>query len=242
MKWYKHFTDNHRGQIVQNLINLYGHAGPCAYYFIMELCAEKIEKSNFEEISGEFLFVFKRPYFDNVLRMKRKSTDNILRTLSESNALLSEPNDNEVRIKFPKLLNLLDRDLKKARSDRARDALKARLDKDKDKDKDIYKQNTLSLVFDFEPLYSKYPRKDGKSKGMVICNRDIKTQEDYDGLSQAIDRYRQIQISIGAEKKFIKQFSTFMGCWKDYRDGGSAEESEDFKKIKQDPFGMRRDL
>jgi hypothetical protein len=133
MKWFKHFSDNHRGQTVQTLLNEFGHSGPCAYYFIMELCAEKLES---KDIDSGFVFTFKRPYFDNVLRMKRKSTDNVLRTLSQSGVLKSEANENEVRIEMPILLNLLDRDLKKPRIDRAASAKKPRLDKDKDKDKD----------------------------------------------------------------------------------------------------------
>lgn len=136
MKWFKHFSDNHRGQTVQTLMNEFGHAGPCAYYFIMEMCAEKLES---KEIDSGFVFTFKRPYFDNILRMKRKSTDNILRTLSESGVLKSESNDNEVRIEMPILANLLDRDMKKPRLVRALNAQNTRLDKDKDKDKELDK-------------------------------------------------------------------------------------------------------
>lgn len=106
MRWFKNYTDNHRGQIVQTLLNEHGHAGVCAYYFIMELCSEKIESLDQKD---DFVFVFKRPYFDNILRMKRKHSDLILVSLSQLGILNSETNYNEVRIKMPILSKLLDK-------------------------------------------------------------------------------------------------------------------------------------
>lgn len=134
MRWFKHFTDNHRGQTVQTLWNELGLAGVGAYFIIMELCAEKMESGS------DFVFTFKRPYFDNVLRMKRKSTENVLRILSESNVLTSTLDDNEIKIEFPILLNLLDRDMKKPRLNRVSSAQSRRLDKELDKELDLDKE------------------------------------------------------------------------------------------------------
>ena len=166
MRWFKHFSDNHRGQTVQTLMNEYGHSGPAAYYFIMEMCAEKVETKS--ECS-DFVFTFKRPYFDNILRMKRKSTDNILRTLSEAGVLKSEANENEVRIEMPILLNLLDRDLKKPRLVRASNAQNPRLDieidKDKDKDKELDKIKIKNKI-------TKIPAEPTKGKAFVALYCD----------------------------------------------------------------------
>lgn len=78
-------------------------------------------------------------------------------------------------------------------------------------------QNPAS-VFDFEILYKKYPRKEGKSRGMVICKSQIKSQEDYDLLSKAIDTY-VIHCKVNkTEPRFLKHFSSFMASWKDWLD------------------------
>jgi hypothetical protein len=68
--------------------------------------------------------------------------------------------------------------------------------------------------FDLEALYKMYPRKEGKTRGLAKLHAQIKTQEDYDQLKQAIHNYTSGLIS--TEKEFIKHFSTFANCWRDY--------------------------
>jgi len=81
------------------------------------------------------------------------------------------------------------------------------------------------LNLDFESLYVKYPRKEGKRRGLVICRAQIKTQEDFELLSRAIEKYRDHVRANGKEAQFIKIFSTFMGEWRDWleEDVGSVE-------------------
>lgn len=67
-----------------------------------------------------------------------------------------------------------------------------------------------------ESVYQKYPRKEGKSKGLKILKPKIKTQQDLDDLSKAVDKYASMQV--GKEKEFIMIFKTFAGCWRDYLD------------------------
>jgi hypothetical protein len=74
---------------------------------------------------------------------------------------------------------------------------------------------------DFDAIYQKYPRKEGKTKGIAQCAAQIKTSEDYEKLSRAVDKYAHL--CKGKDKKFIKLFSTFMGSkktptWMDYLD------------------------
>lgn len=70
--------------------------------------------------------------------------------------------------------------------------------------------------FDFESLYKKYPRKEGKAKGIAACKAQIKSPEDYSALSAAIDRYQERIHREGTELKFIKHFSSFMAVWRDW--------------------------
>lgn len=79
--------------------------------------------------------------------------------------------------------------------------------------------NTVARTrFDFESLYRKYPLKKGKSAGLKKCKAQIKTQERYDELSQAIDRYKSYLVASKTEPRFIQQFATFMGAWTDWLD------------------------
>lgn len=72
--------------------------------------------------------------------------------------------------------------------------------------------------FDFDALYKKYPRKEGKSRGMAACKTQIKTQSDFDLLSKAIDRYSEFVKTKLSDAKYIKHFSTFMTTWRDWLD------------------------
>lgn len=90
--------------------------------------------------------------------------------------------------------------------------------------------------FDFESLYKKYPRKEGKQRGVAICKSQIHSPEDYAALSHAIDRYVAHVRAQGTEARFIKHFSTFMAHWRDWleHDTGTvakaAEEIPEWKR------------
>lgn len=101
------------------------------------------------------------------------------------------------------------------------------IDKDIELDKEIEleKNNTIMAdcpsgqsrrVYDFDSLYNKYPKKEGKSRGMFLCRTQIKTPKDFNDLSTAIDRYNKNLQEKRTEPKYIKQFSTFMASWKDW--------------------------
>lgn len=46
MKWFKHDSDAHRNQKLEDLIALYGVEAYGVYWIILELIAEKMDKSN----------------------------------------------------------------------------------------------------------------------------------------------------------------------------------------------------
>jgi len=73
-------------------------------------------------------------------------------------------------------------------------------------------------AFDFEKIYESYPLKKGKSKGIEKCKSQIKTDEDYSNLEKAVASYKALCEKEETESQYIKQFSTFMGCWRDYLD------------------------
>lgn len=71
-------------------------------------------------------------------------------------------------------------------------------------------------AFDFERIYQGYPRKEGKKRGLEICARQIKTEEDFLKLTRAVVKYRDHVRNSGTEPKFVKHFDTFMGSWPDW--------------------------
>lgn len=73
-------------------------------------------------------------------------------------------------------------------------------------------------TFDFTPIYQKYPRKVGKTLGLKICKRSIKTQEDYDLLMKAVTRYHDECVREAKKPEYIRHFSSFMNHWRDYLD------------------------
>ncbi len=78
--------------------------------------------------------------------------------------------------------------------------------------------DTAAPRFDFEALYQRFPRKEGKKRGLELCAKQIKSQAAYQRLSVAIANYASGVL--GREPDKIKQFDTFMGCWSDYVDAG----------------------
>lgn len=90
----------------------------------------------------------------------------------------------------------------------------------------------LRCVFDFNSLYQKYPRKEGKASGILQCRKQIKTQADFDSLSAAIDRYAA---HCAKTDQIIKHFSSFLGSektghpWRDWLDpdAGTAAGAKD---------------
>lgn len=83
-------------------------------------------------------------------------------------------------------------------------------------ERDERDERTISPDFDFDSLYKKYPRKDGKTKGIAACRVQIKSPEDFAALSLAVDRYAEHCKLTKTETRFIKHFSTFMSTWRDW--------------------------
>lgn len=96
--------------------------------------------------------------------------------------------------------------------------------------------------FDLESLYKKYPRKEGKLKGMATAKTQIKTQADYDDLSLAIDKYVKNIKQEGTESRFIKHFSTFMNSWREWLDPETGTVIGPSKKTIAEIYGVDPDF
>ena len=72
-----------------------------------------------------------------------------------------------------------------------------------------------------------YPRKIGKTLGIKKLLKEIKNETDLIDLNAAIQNYKKLCISNQTEPQFIKHFSTFASCWRDYLE---VETSNQIKK------------
>lgn len=92
---------------------------------------------------------------------------------------------------------------------------------------------TKIVTLDFDSIYAKYPRKQGKSLGMKKCKAQIKTAVRFDLLNKALGNFASYHRRMGTEPQFLPHFSTFMTSWEDWlaqdagtvRLGGQSEET-----------------
>lgn len=250
MRWFKHFTDNHRGRTVQGLFDELGPIGPLCYFIIIELCAEKLEKPTDRPTTlDDCVFVFNAHVLQFATRAKRFTIESVLTHCSVAGVLEWKRNVNEITIKLPMLLNLLDREMKKPRAKRDSDAGNPRLDIDIDKDIDIYKESSqqdgadarpkgLHLIKEkdsdpsrqdlFNKFYEQYPV---STKGCGAEKRfhdQIKTPEDEENLQRALDHYKKHLIE-HSWRKAKTSFATFLGTkssghfWHDWIDPNAGK-------------------
>lgn len=78
------------------------------------------------------------------------------------------------------------------------------------------RRSSVNSDFDLEKLYQGYPRKKGKTPGLLKLEKTVLSEEDYEQLAIAIDNYAKDQI--GKDRQFALHFSTFAGQWRDWVD------------------------
>lgn len=142
MKFFKHFTDAHEGKSMMALMSKFGLEGYAAFFILTELCAKKFEKGKSEEVSEDHLrFTFHERILREKLRMRSTKVELFLNYCATLDLLQVHKNSEEFHFYFPKLLESMDRDSRRARPVRDKNAPKIK-NKDKDKDKDIIKETT----------------------------------------------------------------------------------------------------
>jgi hypothetical protein len=134
MKWFKHFSDMHTGRSINNLMDEMGHMGLC-FFLLMEMCSEKIDRNDVSRPDA-FVFRFHPRKVRQNLRISQTNVRRLLDICRTNGQLEYDISEHEIKIMMPNMLNLLDRDIKKPRYDRAKTAPNTRLDKDKDKEEE----------------------------------------------------------------------------------------------------------
>ncbi len=120
MKFFKHFTDAHQGRSMQALMNKFGLEGYAAFFILTEICASKLEKEPNQKFTEEHLkFTFNERIVREKLRMRSTKVELFLNYCSTLDLLQFTKDQDEINFYFPKLLESLDRDTKRARTVRA---------------------------------------------------------------------------------------------------------------------------
>lgn len=70
--------------------------------------------------------------------------------------------------------------------------------------------------FDLESLYSLFPRKIKKKKGIEKLHQLIKSSEDFDKVRKSIVNYSDYCSKNVSESKYIMHFTTFVSAWEDW--------------------------
>lgn len=93
--------------------------------------------------------------------------------------------------------------------------------------------NTIAQT-EFERVYSLFPRKEGKKRGLEIMKRLVKGDPNKLPLiEKAIVNYAAQCKDNRTEERFIKHFSTFINVWEDFLDINAASEKKPRKNCER---------
>jgi hypothetical protein len=76
------------------------------------------------------------------------------------------------------------------------------------------KKSKNSYPEEFEEIYQSYPKREGKSQGFRVYEKEISSLDDLQQLTAAISNYRRAKS--GTEHKYLLHFKTFMNQWRDW--------------------------
>lgn len=159
MRWFKHFTDNHRGQSIQYLLDELGHMGPCCYYFLVEMCAEKLERLDSRELTAsDCEFTFHRRVVQSALRLNPVGTHRLLSGGSVCNLFSFEIRGDYIFIKMPILADLLEYDQKKSRPRTAVKAPVKRLEKNRIESEENREEKNMKEITPSPPVVKNSPQ------------------------------------------------------------------------------------
>ena len=76
-------------------------------------------------------------------------------------------------------------------------------------------KQTNSMGFDFEFIWDKYPRREGRKEALRHFEASVKSDKDFEDINKALENYLQTD---AVKRGFIKMGSTWFNNWRDYID------------------------
>lgn len=129
LDYFKHFTNAHENKSLMILLDEFGHFGYAAWFILLEMCIEKMEKNRGECYTEVHCsFTFHQRLVRQKLRISLSKVELFLDKCSTLDLLSYEFDGNEFHLYIPKILESLDRDQKRARQVRDQAARIAALD------------------------------------------------------------------------------------------------------------------
>lgn len=91
------------------------------------------------------------------------------------------------------------------------------------------KQRVKAFTQELDLIYkTKYPRKEGKARGMTKLIREIASPEDLAQFEKAVTNFATHHKKLGTEPQYLKHFSTFASEWRDWIDPTHGSVSSEF--------------
>lgn len=134
----------HRGRSINDLLDQLGHTGLC-FFLLQEMCAEKLEKDDQGLTEADCSWTFHTRIVRQNLRISPVNLVRLLDACAMNGLLSFEFSGSSLTISMPILLNLLERNTKRARKTRTTSAQKSPLDKDIDKEEERDKEKELQI-------------------------------------------------------------------------------------------------
>jgi len=79
-------------------------------------------------------------------------------------------------------------------------------------------KSITNVMSQFESLWNKYPRKDGKKEAIKHFQTSVKTESDITNIRAALEKYTNYVKKNKIEERYIKKGSTWFNNWQDWID------------------------
>lgn len=210
MKFFKHFTDSHRGRSMQAVLGELGHSGHSVWWLLVELCAEKLTKHVDEEYTEAHChFVFNERFLRDNLRLSGAKVVAFLSQYSTLALLSFKITGPEIHIHMPKLLESLDRDTKRARHLRVTPAPK-RKRKREEKDKELIQKIEAAASRLAKKYQELFPKTTTGTRYVARLLDQIKSEKDLADLETSMGHYRRV-LDTQAWRDPKTSFETYLG-------------------------------
>lgn len=213
MKWFKHYTNAHKGSVLQHLSNDFSvNEGYALYFRFVEYLSDKWDGC------GEPIFTINERELKKFLTVSQRKFDCFLTVMQKQLHIEFTKNRKLVVIKFPKLLEVRHKDAISSQNRPADGPPNSRLEKNKKKNKSIPTEDQLRW---FEELSKKYLATFlNTTVGTHAKERfleQIRTEEQRDQLDLSLTHYKQALDFDNRDRNWRspkKTFQTYLGTKK----------------------------
>lgn len=229
MKWFKHESSACKDEVVRKLIDSHGIEAYGIYMILLELCAEKIDRSLNPSVSCGWSFI------EYLTRSRRSTVRRVIATCASLGLLVDQSSDSEMVCSIPNLLKRLDNWTKDLEVASKKLPLEQEEEEEQEEEQDILCDSS------FETFWSTYPKRNGilrgKQKALVLFKQVAKNGgikdlllacENYAASKQASEGYAR------DPERFLKA-----GWWMDWIRPEVTKEDEEKNRRWEKSMGVK---